>query len=120
MRYVGDQAGAGLKAAESMQRAYEHWFQRMMDVQHHSIELMSERMRKAMELPARFAKCRNPADIADAQADFANTMVSDYFEVGRKVMNVLTDATNKFGQEQTQVIGQQVQQEQSLNAGGSR
>jgi hypothetical protein len=35
-----------------------------------------------MELPARFAECRNPADIAKAQAEFASTMVADYFEAG--------------------------------------
>ena len=64
MRNVGEQGAAGLRAAESFQGAYEHWFERMMDVQRQSIELMSERMRKAMELPARFAECRNPADLA--------------------------------------------------------
>ena len=91
-----------------MQNAYEHWFERMMDVQRQSIELTSESMRKAMELPARFAECRNPADIVKAQAEFASTMVSDYFEAGRKMLNVLTDATNNFGQEQTGAVEQQV------------
>ena len=91
-----------------MQGAYEHWFEHMMDVQRQSIELMSERMRKATELPARFAECRNPADIVKAQAEFASTMVSDYFDAGRKMLNVLTDATQNFAQEQTEAIGQQV------------
>jgi hypothetical protein len=100
-----------------MHGAYEHWFERMMDVQRQSIALTSESMRKAMELPARIAECRNPADIVKAQADFASSMVSDYFEAGRKMLNVLTDATNNFGQEQTEVIGQQVQR---LNARESR
>ena len=117
MRTVGEQTCAAIEGAESMQGAYEHWFERMMDVQRQSIELTSESMRKAMELPARFAECRNPADIVKAQAEFASTMVSDYFEAGRKMLNVLTDATNNFGQEQTEVIGQQVQR---LNARGSR
>ena len=66
-----------------------------MDVQRQSIELMSERMRKAMELPARFAECRNPADLAKFQAEFASTMVSDYFEAARKMLTVLTDATQR-------------------------
>jgi uncharacterized protein YjbJ (UPF0337 family) len=117
MRTVGEQTGAANEGSESMQNAYEHWFERMMDVQRQSIELTSESMRKAMELPARFAECRNPADIVKAQAEFASTMVSDYFEAGRKMLNVLTDATNNFGQEQTEVIGQQVQR---LNARESR
>jgi hypothetical protein len=80
-----------------------------MDVQRQSIELMSERMRKAIELPARFAECRNPADIANAQAEFVSTMVADCFEAGRKMLNVLTKATSNFAQEQTEAIGQQVQ-----------
>ncbi len=117
MRTVGEQTGAAIEGAESMQDAYEHWFECMMDVQRQSIALTSESMRKAMELPARIAECRNPADIVKAQADFASTMVSDYYEAGRKMLNVLTDATNNFGQEQTEVIGQQVQR---LNARESR
>jgi uncharacterized protein YjbJ (UPF0337 family) len=117
MRNVGEQTGAAIEGAESMQGAYEHWFECMMDVQRQSIALTSESMRKAMELPARIAECRNPADIVKAQADFASTMVSDYYEAGRKMLNVLTDATNNFGQEQTEVIGQQVQR---LNARESR
>jgi hypothetical protein len=80
----------------------------MMDVQRQSIELTSESLRKPMELPARFAECRNPADIVKAQADFASTMVSDYFEAGRKMLNVLTDATQNLAQEQTEAIGQQI------------
>jgi uncharacterized protein YjbJ (UPF0337 family) len=108
MRNVGEQAGAGLRGAESFQGAYEHWFERMMDVQRQSIELMSERMRKAMELPARFAECRNPADLAKFQAEFASTMVSDYFEAARRMLTVLTDATQEFAQEQTGAVEQQV------------
>ena len=108
MRTVGDQASTGMKAAEGLQGAYEHWFERMMDVQRQSIELMSERMRKAMELPARFAECRNPADIAKFQAEFASTMVSDYFEAARKMVTVLTDATHDLAQEQTGAVEQQV------------
>jgi hypothetical protein len=91
-----------------MQVGYGHWFERMMDVQRQSIELTSESMRKAMELPARFAECRNPADIVKAQADFASTMASDYFEAGCKMLNVLTDATQNFAEEQTEAMGQQV------------
>jgi uncharacterized protein YjbJ (UPF0337 family) len=108
MRTVGDQASTGMRAAESLQGAYEHWFERMMDVQRQSIELMSERMRKAIELPARFAECRNPADIAKAQAEFASTMVSDYFEAARRMLTVLTDATQDLAQEQTGAVEQQV------------
>ena len=108
MRNVGDQASTGMRAAESLQGAYEHWFERMMDVQRQSIELMSERMRKAMELPARFAECRNPADLAKFQAEFASTMVSDYFEAARKMLTVLTDATHDLAQEQTGAVEQQV------------
>jgi uncharacterized protein YjbJ (UPF0337 family) len=108
MRTVGDQAGTGIKTVEGLQGAYENWFERMMDVQRQSIELMSERMRKAMELPARFAECRNPADIARFQAEFASTMVSDYFEAARRMMAVLTDATQELAQEQSGVVEQQV------------
>ena len=108
MRRIGEQTGAAIEGAESMQVGYGHWFERMMDVQRQSIELTSESMRKAMELPARFAECRNPADIVKAQADFASTMASDYFEAGCKMLNVLTDATQNFAQEQTESIGQQV------------
>jgi uncharacterized protein YjbJ (UPF0337 family) len=108
MRTVGEQTGAAIEGAESMQGAYEHWFECMMDVQRQSIALTSESMRKAMELPARIAECRNPADIVKAQADFASTMVSDYYEAGRKMLNVLTEATQNLSQEQTEAIGQQV------------
>jgi hypothetical protein len=79
----------------------------MVDIQRQSIALMSQRMGKAMELPARFAECRNPADIAKAQAEFASTMVVDYFEAGRQMLNVLTDAT--LAGAQTEAIDQQVQ-----------
>jgi uncharacterized protein YjbJ (UPF0337 family) len=107
MHRIGKQTGAAIEGAESMHGAYKHWLERMMDMQRQSIELTTERMRKAMELPARFAECRNPADIVKAQADFASTMVSDYFEAGRKMLNVLTDATQNLAQEQTDAIGQQ-------------
>jgi hypothetical protein len=66
-------------------------------------------MGKAMELPTRFAECRNPADIAKAQAEFASTMVADYFEAGRQMLNVMTDATQNFAEARTEAIGQQVQ-----------
>ena len=108
MRNVGEQASTGMRAAESLQGAYEHWFERMMDVQRQSIELMSERTRKAMELPARFAECRNPADLAKFQAEFASTMVSDYFEAARRMLTVLTDANQELAQEQSGVVEQQV------------
>ena len=108
VRTMGDQANAGFRAAEGLQGASENWFERMMDVQRQSIELMSERMRKAMELPARFAECRNPADLAKFQAEFASNMVSDYFEAARRMMTVLTDATQELAQEQTGAVEQQV------------
>jgi uncharacterized protein YjbJ (UPF0337 family) len=108
MRTVGEEGRTTMKAAEIIQGAYEHWFQRMMDVQRQSMELMSQRIGKAMELPARFVECHNLADIVKTQADFASTMASDYFEAGRKVLNVLTDVTQNFAQEQTEAIGQQV------------
>jgi len=106
VRTVGEEGRTSSKAGESIQGAYEYWFEHMMDMQRQSIALMSQRMAKAMELPARFAECRNPADIAKAQAEFASTMVADYYEAGRKMLNV---PTQNFAQEQTEVIGQQVQ-----------
>ena len=109
VRNVGEQAGAGFRAAESFQGAYENWFERMMDVQRQSIELMSERTRKAMELPARFAECRNPADIAKFQAEFASTMVSDYFEAGREMLSVLTAAKQNSELDRRGTAGEQVQ-----------
>jgi uncharacterized protein YjbJ (UPF0337 family) len=112
MRRIGEQTGAAIEGAESMQGAYEHWVECMMDVQRQSIALTSASMRKAMELPARFAECRNPADIVKAQADFASTIVSDYYEAGRKMLNVLNDATQNLAQEQTEAIGQQVSRPQ--------
>ena len=108
MRTVGEEGRTTTKAAEIIQGAYEHWFERMIDVQRQSMELMSQRIGKAMELPARFAECQNPADIVKTQADFASTMASDYFDAGRKILNVLTDAGQNFAQEQTEVIGRQV------------
>jgi Phasin protein len=108
MRTVGEEGRTSVKAGESIQGAYEHWFEHMMDMQQQSIALMSQRARKAMELPARFAECRNPADIAKAQAEFASTMVADYFEAGRRMLNVLTDATQNFAEAQTEAIGQQM------------
>ena len=42
------------------------------------------------------------------QAEFASTMVSDYFEAARKMLTVLTDATQEFAQEQTGAVEQQV------------
>ena len=107
VRTVGEESRTSAKTGESIQSAYEHWFEHMVDMQRQSIALMSERMGKAMELPARFAECRNPADIAKAQAEFASTMVADYFEAGRQMLNVLTDAT--LAGAQTEAIGQRVQ-----------
>ena len=88
---------------------YGHWFERILDVQRQSIELMSEQMRKAMELPARFAGCRNPADIAKAQAEFASTMVSDYFEAGREMLNALTAVKQNSELDRRGTAGEQVQ-----------
>ena len=109
MRAVGEQTGTNKKEAESMPGAYEHWFENMMDVQRQSIELMSERMRKALEVPARFAECRNPADIAKVQAEFVGTMVSDYLEASSKMLTVLTGATKNFAQPRTEATSQQAQ-----------
>jgi len=117
MRAVGDQTGTSKKEAESMPGAYEHLFESMMDVQRQSIELMSERMRKAVAVPARFAECRNPADIAKVQADFVGTMVSDYLEASSKMLTVLTDATKNFAQEQTEAIGEQVKGSRRVEIG---
>jgi uncharacterized protein YjbJ (UPF0337 family) len=108
MRRVGDHAGVGMKAADNITEAYGHWFDRIMDVQRQSIELMSERMRKAMELPVRLAKCGDPAEVAKTQADFVTTLVSDYFEGARKMLGVLSDATQDLAQEQTAAVEQQV------------
>jgi uncharacterized protein YjbJ (UPF0337 family) len=109
MRTVGEEDTTSVKTGEGIQGAYEHWFEHIVDMQRQSIALMSQRMGKAMELPTRFAECRNPADIAKAQAEFASTMVADYFEAGRQMLNVLTDATQNFAEARTEAIGQQVQ-----------
>jgi uncharacterized protein YjbJ (UPF0337 family) len=108
MRRVGDQAGAGMTAADNITGAYQDWFDRMTDAQRQSIELMSERMRKVMELPVRLAKCQNPVEVAKLQGEFISTLVSDYFEGARKMLGVLTDATQDFAQEQTEAVEQQV------------
>ena len=49
-----------------------------------------------------------PDRLAKFQAEFASTMVSDYFEAARKMLTVLTDATQEFAQEQTGAVEQQV------------
>src|SRR5262245_29382626 len=97
------------RKAESVQALYGHWFECILDVQRQSIELMSERMRKAMELPARFAECRNPADIAKIQTVFASTMLSDYFEAGREMLSVLTAAKQNCEPDRRGTAGEQVQ-----------
>ncbi len=114
MHTISEQTG---KAGDSFEGAYENWFDRMMDVQRHSTDLMSECMRKAAELPVRLAECRNPADIAKAQADFASTMVSDCYEAGRKILGTLTAATQNLARDQGEAIGQQMQ---SLKGNGRR
>src|SRR5262245_46800841 len=107
VRTVGEESRTSSNTGESIQSAYEHWFEHMVDMQRQSIALLSQRMGKAMELPARFAECRNPADVAKAQAEFASMMVADYFEAGRQMLNVLTDAT--LAEAQSEAIDQQVQ-----------
>jgi uncharacterized protein YjbJ (UPF0337 family) len=108
VRSVGEQTSRLKSGGENITEAYENWFDRMMDVQRQSIELMSARMRKAMELPVRLAECRSPPEIAKIQADFASTLMSDYFEAARKMLNVLTDATQDLVHEQTEAAEQQV------------
>jgi uncharacterized protein YjbJ (UPF0337 family) len=115
VRGIGEHGS--MRTAENITKAYEHWFERIVDVQRQSIDLMSARMRKAMELPARFAECRNPADIAEAQAEFASTMVSDYFEAGREMLSVLTAAKKNFVPDRHETSGQQVQR---LKGNGGR
>ena len=117
VRGMEDQAVTGTKTADNITQAYEHWFASMREVQRQSIELMSERMRKAMELPARFAECGNPADIAMAQAEFTSTMVSDYFEAGREMLSVLTATKHNSAQDLGKAGGEQVPR---LKASGRR
>src|SRR5262245_21693859 len=114
MRAVGEPTGTDRKEAEFTPGPYQHWFERMMDVQRQLIELMSEQMCKVAAVPMRFAECRNPSDVAKVQTEFVGTMVSDYLEASSKMLTALTDATKHFVQEQTEAVGQQ---SQKLKAG---
>jgi hypothetical protein len=61
----------------------------MMHVQRQSIALMSQQHGlPSAEIPPTLP----------TQADFASTMVADYFEAGREMLSVLTAATRNFAQ----------------------
>jgi hypothetical protein len=81
------------------------------------IELMSGQMRKAMELPVRLTECRNPIEVAKIQTDFSQTMVSEYFEGARKMLGLLTEATEHLPHDKNEAVGQQIPQ---LHAPSSR
>jgi uncharacterized protein YjbJ (UPF0337 family) len=117
MRRVGEHSSAGMEATDSISQVYQRWFGGILDAQRQSVELMSGQMRKAMELPARLTECRNPVDVARIQADFAQSMMSDYFEGARKMLSVLTDSTEHLARDQNEAVRQQVQQ---LKAPSSR
>jgi uncharacterized protein YjbJ (UPF0337 family) len=117
MRRVGEQSSAGREATDSFSQAYQRWLGGILDAQRQSVELMSGQMRKAMELPARLTQCRNPVEVARIQADFAQTMMSDYFEGARKMLSVLADSTEHLARDQNEAERQQVQQ---LKASSSR
>src|SRR5262245_25574097 len=117
MRAVGEQTGTDRKEAEFIPGAYEHWFEDMMDVQRQSIELMSQQICKVAAVPVRFAECRNPSDVAEVQAEFVSTMVSDYLDASSRMLTALTDVTKNFVQEQTEAVGQLSQE---LKGGNGR
>ena len=117
MRRVGEQTSVGIEATDSISQFYNRWFGGILDAQRQSVELMSGQMRKAMELPARLTECRNPVEVARIQADFAQTMMSDYFEGERTMLSVLTDPTKHLARDQNEAVRQQVQQ---LKAPSSR
>ena len=117
MRRVGEQSSAGMEVTDSISQVYQRWFGGILDAQRQSVELMSGQMRKAMELPARLTECHNPVEVARIQADFAQTMMSDYFEGARKMLSVLTDSTEHLARDQNEAVRQQVQQ---LKAPSSR
>jgi uncharacterized protein YjbJ (UPF0337 family) len=115
MRRVGEQYRTGMEGTDNISQAYQGWLGGILDVQRQSIELMSGQMRKAMELPLRLTECRNPVDLARVQANFATTMVSDYFEGARKMLSLLTEKTEDLAHEQNEAVGQQSQQRSPLS-----
>jgi hypothetical protein len=62
-------------------------------VQAEALRFVTERLAKDFEMPARLVACRDFDGVVEEQQKFATTLMKDYSEEGRRVLDLLAEGT---------------------------
>ena len=92
-------ADANQQSMQTVLRSYTAWLQSTCQVQTEMLRFINKRIREDMEMPARFAQCKNPAEIVENQMSFATTMFQDYADESQKLLDLMAKATHDFARE---------------------
>lgn len=69
----------------SAEKAYRVWLETVGQMQSETIQFLNGRLAKDAALVARLGHCRTPAEIFNAQVDYASHMFADLVSEGQKV-----------------------------------
>ena len=87
-----DAVDLGQQTFENALKVYASWMTATNEVQTEAMRFVGERLKKDLQMPAKFAACGSPFDIYQEQIEFASTMVEDYADESRKIAGMLSEA----------------------------
>ena len=98
-----DAVDLGQQTFENAVKICAAWMNTTNEMQSETIRFVGERLRKDMQMPAKFAACGSPFDVYQEQVEFASTMVADYADESWKMAGMLSEAIES-GQSQLTAI----------------
>ncbi len=101
---------ANQQSMQTVLKSYNTWLQNACRVQTEMLRFINKRIRAEMEMPTRFADCKNPADVVERQMTFARMMFEDYADEGRKMLDLMTEAAHEVQHEVDTAFKEQRQQ----------
>jgi len=92
VRMLWDINGKSFNYAE---KAYRAWLDAAGEIQSEAVGFLNDRFAKDSAAIARLGQCRTPADVINAQAEYAQHALEDFMSEGQKIAACLGNAAKK-------------------------
>src|SRR5262245_33910468 len=88
---VAESAFPAIEAAWNMdpQLLYRAWMNQATRMRDETVRFAQEQFTKELDAVVRLARCTNPSEVFAVQADYANTLATDYVEEGKKLVELM-------------------------------
>ena len=92
VRMLWDINGKSLDYAET---AYRAWLDAAGEIQTEAVGFLNSRFAKDSAAIARLGQCQTPADVLDAQAEYAQSALADFMSESQRIATCLGNAAKK-------------------------